>query len=119
MLKVKTYIDKSSINGIGLFSLEFIPKETVVWDLDYGIDIIFSFIGENEFLNKYCYKDQETYILCVDDARFMNHSITPNTSNGIGNQTISNKDIQIGEEITCNYFEIDDDGKTKLDGITL
>lgn len=114
MLLVKTYLDKSSINGIGLFANQFIPKGTLIWDLDLNFDGIFYWPNDSEFLKKYCYRDGDKYVLCVDDARFMNHSDTPNTSNGTNHETIANRDIEIGEEITCNYYEIDDDAKNKL-----
>lgn len=108
MLRVKTYLDKSPINGIGLFAAEFIKKDSLVWDFDGEIDRIFSHNHNNSFIKKYSYMDNGWYILCVDDARFMNHSKEPNTINGSRHETIACRDIQIGEEITCDYFEIDD-----------
>lgn len=119
MLLVPTYLDKSPINGIGLFALTFIPKRTVIWEYTNFLDRTYSkYVVENmpesnlkNFVKKYCYLDDGSwpvYVLCVDDARFMNHSIDPNTSNGEGWTTVANRDIQIGEEITCNYYEIDD-----------
>lgn len=121
MLLVKTYLDKSPINGIGLFAAEFIPKGTVIWDFNDYFDKKFN-INEMTFftdvignyLKKYCYLDGNKYVLCNDDARFMNHSDASNTSNGEGDKTIANYDIQIGEEITCNYYEIDDSASEKI-----
>ena len=46
------------------------------------------------------------FILCSDDAKYMNHSDTPNTRTE-GHQTVATADIQPGQEITCNYFEFD------------
>jgi uncharacterized protein len=126
MLLVKTYIGQSSINGMGLFADQFIPKGTVIWRFNPDLDRIYpkSMVKDMEdsflksFLKRYCYLDEDKkkpyYVLCVDDARFMNHSDNPNTSNGDGDQTINNRDIQPSEEITCNYYEIDDDAKNKL-----
>jgi hypothetical protein len=59
-------------------------------------------------VGRYIYTDVATgnYILCSDDAKYMNHSDTPNTRTQ-GHQTIAIADIQSGEEITCNYYEFD------------
>jgi SET domain-containing protein len=125
MLKVKTYLDNSTINGIGLFANQFIEKGTLIWKFTIFVDRTFSkHVVENmpesdmkEFIMKYSYLDNDSfphYVLCVDDARFMNHAKKPNTSNGEGKTTIANRDIMEGEELTCNYYEIDDDAKRKL-----
>jgi len=130
MLLVKTFIDRSSINGIGLFADEDIPKGKVIWDYTIGLDKTWSVhVVKNmpdskmkEFLLKYAYLDNgigiPQYVLCVDDARFMNHSDNPNTSNGekgvLMDTTIANCDIKKGEELTCNYYEIDDDAHNKF-----
>jgi SET domain-containing protein len=42
MLLVKTKLDRSSIEGIGLFAAEFIPKSATIWKYDPVIDIRFS-----------------------------------------------------------------------------
>lgn len=111
---------------MGLFADQFIPKGTVIWRFNPDLDRIYpkSLIKNSEdsflisFLKKYCYLDEDKktpcYVLCVDDARFMNHADDSNTSNGDGDQTISNRDIYRGEEITCNYYEIDDDAENKF-----
>ncbi len=126
MVKIKTYLDRSPINGIGLYADENIQKGTVIWDLDQKFDKLFhldtvNFAREEfkMFLMKYCYLDNDNFegpmfVLCIDDARFMNHSDMPNTINGDGNKTIADRDILMGEEITCNYFEIDDFAKEKF-----
>lgn len=116
---VKTYIDKSPIQGIGLFAGEFIPKHSLLWKLDYP-DILLSDWevdsikkDENKFkwnyLKKYIYKTSNgDWILCSDDARYTNHSNNPNTIVYIEDQ-YSLRDIQVGEEITCDYHSLDKD----------
>ena len=42
MLKVRTYLDKSEIHGIGVFADEFIPKNTLVWEL-HVLDMMISY----------------------------------------------------------------------------
>jgi SET domain-containing protein len=64
-----------------------------------------------EFFEVYAGYNRKTkkYYLCEDNARFMNHSNSPNTFYDRNlRQTIAISDIQIGEEITTNYCEFDD-----------
>src|SRR6185436_1804167 len=120
-LLVKTKIGPSTIHGIGIFADEFIPKGTNIWRLAPGLDIeltaeqaeILPEAVKGQFFN-YSYFDtiRQKYILCWDDARFFNHSKTPNTINyGSADSscdvTVATKDIQIGEEIVSDYGEFD------------
>lgn len=123
MLLVKTSLAPSKIAGNGLFAQEFIPKGTIVWDFHQGWDRKFTREEVESLpaimqttLKKYCYFDidERVYIFCMDDARFTNHSDSPNTMNGAGNQTIAVRDIQPGEEITCDYYEFDAEADLKL-----
>lgn len=118
MLHVKTILDKSSIEGIGLFAAQFIPKGATIWSFHEGFDVrvtkeIISRLpnpAQEAFL-KYAYLNDETgkYVYCSDDARFFNHSETPNTCDAEspdGDEdglTIASRDIFLGEEITCDY----------------
>ena len=117
MLKIKTKLKESKIEGagIGLFADEFIPKETVIWELVPNLDVSYTeeefqkTTGlDKEFLTKYCFKYLDKYYLCVDNARFFNHSDNPNcysfgfNENSLG-CTKAKKDIQIGEELTDDY----------------
>lgn len=108
---VKTYIDKSSIQGIGLFAAEFIPKGTKIWKLG-PLDITYTSEEWNKlilelpipavhYLKRYSYQEGDIYILCGDDGKYVNHSYDPNTN---GDTAI--KDIHPGEEITCNYYDL-------------
>lgn len=116
MLTVKTYIDNSTIHGIGLFAKEFITQGTLVWQLEKGFDIVlnkkeFDELPDNakqSILFYGHYQEEEGgYVLCSDDARFFNHSTSPNCKSEIG-KTFAIKDINIGEEITDNYIEFDE-----------
>jgi SET domain-containing protein len=130
MLKVK--IKNSGIHGLGLFADKFIPKGTIVWKRDFVLDIsipkkevvYFDEVEKNSILH-YSYLDfNDNYVLCADDARFMNHSDNPNLESqlisgdplsDISNWAdIASKDIEIGEEITCDYTKFDLDSKEKL-----
>ena len=117
MLLVKTKIDKSSIEGIGLFAEQFIPKETIIWEYHPLLDRKFTqdefdmFTGlKKEYLERYCFKFNNCYYLCFDNDRFVNHSNNPNCysseySDKFIGYTKALRDIEIGEELTDNYNE--------------
>lgn len=124
MLLVKTYIGKSEISGIGLFAAEKIKKGQVFWKYDIIVDTLIEFkLFENKnyseikgFTKKeilhFAYTDNGCYKMCGDDAKYMNHSKNPNTESfntEFEEMEIVTKDIEIGEELTCNYFKINDD----------
>ena len=123
MLLVKTYLDKSKIHGIGLFAGEFIKKGRSIWKFTLNIDF---YISKKEFdrlpklskawVKHYGYYDKQSkkWTICVDDARFFNHSDNPNTDNITGKETIAKRNIKKGEELTCDYFEFDADARRKL-----
>jgi hypothetical protein len=122
MLQVKTYIDKSPIQGIGLFAAEDIPKGTITWEYYPDLDIALEKEGfgvgriEWEFIEKYAFYDKQLnkWILSADNDRFTNHSENPNTGPLKDGRMQALKDIKQGEEITSNYYEIDFDVNTKL-----
>lgn len=113
---VKTYIDKSDIQGIGLFANEFIPEGTKIWEIS-GFDIVvdddtFKSLPLTEeqlkYVKKYIYFNNGYWIYCGDDAKFTNHSTEPNTLVSFSEQ-IALRDIYPGEEITCDYRLLDKD----------
>lgn len=115
MLKVRTRIAASAIHGIGLFADEPIAAGTVIWDYDPHFDITFTAedlaglsAPARELVEKYAYFEEElgAYILCGDDARFMNHSPIPNTVEVKGIRTVASQAIAPEEEITCNYAHL-------------
>jgi uncharacterized protein len=126
MLKVKTYLDKSPIEGFGLFAAEEIPKGTVVWELS-PLDIVISKemlkklpeVALN-YIHKHAIMDKQfnQMILSFDNDRFTNHSNNPNTRFH-EQTTVARKDIQVGEEITIDYYEIDDYADYKLNNLLL
>ena len=118
MLRVKTKIKQSLIPaaGLGLFADEFIPTGTIIWQYDINFDQSYtqeqyesiknSFI--KQFIETYSYKYNGRYILCVDDARFFNHSNNPNCFSTDYNETTlgytkAKRDINKGEEMTDDY----------------
>ena len=116
MITVKTEVKPSKIGGLGLFSSQFIPKRTLVWQNFTDSELILS-IGEFENFSDYMksvfkihgYIDKKTnqWKLPLDNSRFFNHSDTPNTFQDEEGNSIALKDIELDEEITVNYSDFD------------
>jgi SET domain-containing protein len=125
MLLVKTKIGPSTIAGTGLFANQFISKGTAVWKFQKDFDLELSKVqfeslseaARGQVLN-YCYFSPKTehYIVCSDDARFLNHSDNPNIDSGPDDDHIDVAlcDIKPGEELTQNYKVFDGDWYKKL-----
>jgi len=117
MLLVKTKLQQSPIHGLGLFSDEFISKETPIWKLQKGFDII---LTQEQFLElpkltqdfiihfSYFHQEIKCHILCGDNARFFNKSETPNCGGEGDDLTVALKDIEAGEELTEIYFNLNE-----------
>ncbi len=111
MMVVMTYVDRSKINGIGIFAKENIPANTLMWEYVPNFDVELRLDDfespAREYITHYGHMlGPDTYLLCGDNARFMNHSENPNMS-GAGDQNYALREIVAGEEITCNYREFD------------
>jgi SET domain-containing protein len=126
---VRTRLAPSPIQGLGVFAAETIAKGTVVWRFDPAIDRTYTeeevaaLIGQaRDFLARYAYLDDRLglYVLCGDDARFVNHSSEPNVTgdypaNGPREGVdLAARDIEPGEEIFCDYGSFDREAAAKL-----
>ena len=129
MLLVPIAVRDSPIHGLGVFAAAFVPKGTVVWQFDPGIDRRFPvewvqrqpehvrrFIASYAVLNL----DGKSYTLTGDQTLFVNHSAASNIGpapdivvNG-EEVVVATRDIQAGEEITVNYGDIDGADRDKL-----
>ena len=96
--------------GHGVVATQLIPAGTIVWTMDQLDRIIdpSEFLGKEdlyeELLDTYCYKNHEgKYVLCWDYSKYMNHSFRPNTISTAYYFDIAIRDIQKGEEVTCDY----------------
>lgn len=122
MLTILASAKPSQIHGVGLFADQFIPKGTVTWRFNPVFDIIFTKdevekLPENQrrLIKFFAYfsAKRQAYIYSIDDSRFLNHSTTPNNDCPLLQSemelcNISNRDIQIGEEMTVDYRSFDD-----------
>lgn len=115
MLLVASYLAPSTIHGIGVFAANFIPANTIIWEFNAAVDWRMTADDVAAFpepyrsaFTAYIYVDDEGYyVLCGDNARYFNHSATPNCDDA-GAYTRTLRDIQAGEELTCDYFVFDE-----------
>lgn len=114
MFNVPTVVAPSLIHGFGVFCAHPIPAGTVIWEFTPGLDLELTAEEVAAFpdhyrarIEMYSYiNDEGIYILCGDQARFMNHSDTPNCDD-TGEVTRAARDIRAGEELTCDYRTFD------------
>jgi uncharacterized protein len=124
MLLVPTRLAPSRIHGFGVFALAPIAKDTPVWRFAKGLDMEFSpdiVEGLPEhvrmFFSHYGYLDRnlKRIILCFDDARFVNHSDTPNVASDYTQDPygldVALRDVEAGEEITMDYAGFEEGGR--------
>jgi len=122
MLKIKTVLKASPIHGIGVFADEFIPMGKEIWEFNNKLDVIISphtitnlpDVARNEVL-LHAFSYYGLYYLGFDNDKFTNHSDDPNTALNYGNfRTYALRDINIGEELTIDYYSFDGDASIKL-----
>ena len=116
MLLVPTRLAQSPIHGFGVYVVAPIPKGMPVWRFERGLDMEFApdiveTLPEHvrTFFSHYGYLDRNVkrIILCFDDARFVNHSDTPNVVTDYAQDAygldVALRDMAAGEELTMNY----------------
>ena len=96
--------------GYGIVALKPIPRGTITWAIDKldrrftptevrSMDPLYQ-----QVLDKYTYRNAEgNYILCWDNARFVNHSSHSNCITTAYEFEIAIRDIAAGEELTDDY----------------
>lgn len=117
----------SPIHGWGLFARHFIPKDTLWWQASLDNVIVINQLQLETLMTSRLNATMENLltitriygyysavldriIVCLDNARFVNHSAEPNSgSPPDGNPLCSMalRDIDAGEEITENYGHYD------------
>lgn len=115
MMQVHTYVAASSIEGVGVFTAEPIARGQMVWSFDPLFDRLIPVADyENarplvkDFLDKYSYPspDRPGFLVYeTDNGRFMNHIDTPNLDFSDSGGARALRDIEAGEELTCNYAD--------------
>ncbi len=113
MLTVETYLDRSGVDGIGLFAARDIAEGEIIWRFHPETEIHYDEkdwrILRREIaapcfraMEKYAYKHRGRYVLDLDDGRFMNHSASAANVGG-GDPMTALRPIKRGEELLCDY----------------
>lgn len=120
MFLIDVYLDKSPIEGIGVFSKRPIARGTQIWAFDPRFDrLIPRELWEAQegslksYLDRYTYpsrRQPDHVVFEADDARYMNHSETPNCDFSREDAAYALQDIAAGEELTCDYNVFFNDG---------
>ena len=123
MLCVPTYVAPSRIAGVGLFASQNLAAGQVIWRFTEGVDWRLDADALARFpepyrsmLRHYLYRDESgMYVLCGDNAKFMNHQDDPNCDDSGDVCTVTRRAVVAGEELTCDYrlFDLD----VKRDGL--
>ncbi len=120
MFLVHVYLDRSPVEGIGVFAKQPIAKGSLIWAFDERFDrLIPNAVWEStdgvvkDYLDRYCYPSRENpghIVFEADDARYMNHSDAPNCDFSKGKRAFALRDIAAREEMTCDYNAFFEDG---------
>ena len=119
MLRIPTYVAPSRIAGVGLFSASDLDPGVIIWEYSEGVDwrltpdelsaIPASF---RSWLTHYLYLDESgLYVLCGDNAKYMNHDDDPNCDDSGERYTVTRRAVRAGEELTCDYTLFDQAAK--------
>lgn len=120
MFKIKYFINKSPLHGLGIFSNQEIKKGQIIYIHNDNLDLIltekdFDSLDEEDknIIFHYGYFDKRLckWRLDHDDIRFCNHSKNPNITLSKG-KIIAKRDIPVGEELLQDYCEFE--GKESL-----
>jgi len=96
--------------GYGVVATEFIPAGTITWVLDKldreftpaeleSLEPIYQSI-----LDTYTFRDNKgRFILCWDNARYVNHSFNSNCLTTAYDFEVAIRDIHVGEQLTDDY----------------
>lgn len=111
--------------GYGVVATRFIPKGTITWVLD-KLDRFFTEKQiksmeslYQDVLNKLTYRNAEgNYVLCWDNARFINHSSVSNCLTSAYEFEFAIRDIHPGEELTDDYGYLNLESPFEVNGRT-
>ncbi|WGR72846.1 MULTISPECIES: SET domain-containing protein [unclassified Bradyrhizobium] len=119
VLIVETILKPDQFGGIGLFAATLLPKGALIWVHNPLVDIA---VTPEQYeslprtfqalLDKHAYPrdldvDDGVLEYNADNARFMNHSSQPNTYQDDHCRIFTARDVQPGEELTCDYLSFD------------
>jgi len=102
--------DSCTIHGTGLVAARYIAAGEWVWRADPGARRVpcsevlsWSAERQREFQKVGWQVDADSFEVCDDASRYMNHSCDPNTWWGGEGLLVARRDIAPGEEVTYDY----------------
>ena len=114
MMLIDTYLDKSKIQGVGVFAKENAKKGERIKEVRPEFEIEFNSdnlpkmpLALANFINTHSYQRElgsKILVMGIDNEKYLNHSDDPN----VDDEGYALKDIKIGNEITINYKDFDD-----------
>ena len=114
MMLIDTYLDKSKIQGVGVFAKENIKKGERIKEVRPEFEIEFNSdnlpkmpLALAKFIDTHSYERElgsKILVMGIDNEKYLNHSDDPS----VNDDGIALKDIKIGDEITINYKDFDD-----------
>ena len=120
MFLIDTYLDKSKIHGVGVFSKENINKgrkikeERPEFEMEFNKNKLPSMpLALAKLIDTHAHERKlgsGILVLGLDNEKYLNHSNDPS----VDDDGIALRDIKIGDEITIDYRDFDDNIKTWL-----
>jgi len=114
MLLIDTYLDKSKIQGVGVFANENAKKGERIKEVRPEFEIEFNSdnlpkmpLALANFINTHSYERElgsKILVMGIDNEKYLNHSTNPS----VDDEGIALKDIKVGDEITIDYRDFDD-----------
>lgn len=116
MFLIPTYLGQSTIHGFGVFTACGIEPGICIWEFVEGVDLRLSSKDLDALpanlrptISSYCYREASgMYVLCGDNAKFMNHSTQPSCDDD-GIVTMVRTRLPANAELTCDYRRFDHD----------
>jgi len=113
MFLIDTYLDKSKIQGVGVFAKENIKKGQLIKEVRPDFEIEFNKdnlpkmpLALAKLIDTHAYERElgsKILVMGIDNEKYLNHSNNPN----VNDNGIALKDIKIGDEITVDYRDFD------------
>lgn len=115
MIIIRTFVDRSPLHGLGVFSKDFVPKGSKVWEFNPIFDLkvdpaefekLPQAVKEEIEIHMYVPEDGGLFYYETTSGKYMNHSRDPNVDFSNVGYGYALRDIQPGEELLCDYRQI-------------
>lgn len=129
MIHIKHKVDTSSLHGLGLFTLEDIPKGGLIYTASPKLDLNlptedFESLDQKdkEEIMYWGFKieSQDVWHVDFDMSKFINHSHDSNVTQDFSKEDAyltAKRDIRAGEELTQDYLEFETEEDLKRRGL--